>query len=762
MTDSAGTTSGEGRDSPASAILDSDSSDPESSSNPPDTAEKSHTTLLSASDSAVPVAFDRKKAPFLASRVSFGHGADGAPDSDAESVRSTLSELSLTSHISLPASESVQSSDKSSTTSSSTAPLLDSRAPLDLFANHTPLAGSDTLDLPSTAVTNFANDRSKSTSALFDGHVASFGDAELAPAPFSSAASTSQAIPQKTSIAPEAEVPSREKKLNVASSSQSMPQSNELVDDDPDEDGTSLVNIDQEHDVELAHDAVADSTTVQVLEPVQKRELPFLFHFLMITTISLIGFGSYAAYDAVAAVQDAIMTDLDLSINQFGLLYSVYALPNVILVIFGGKMVDTWGAHSVGLITTVAIAVGAGLVALAPSLTLFSTSFRFFIMLLGRFLFGVGAESSYVVQNSMCVEWFIGDHLATAMAFTAIGTRMGTIISFLSAPYFSTSGERYIDFLWASFAACVISVVAVLGYMGLKSYAARNLVFPRFETENLVEEGDSDDLPVSSDTENVTTGQAVEMQSLEAVSLEQQLEGLEAHPAPVYRGFWQRFVGLAKSTWRQIRNFSSLYWACAGLGIFTYAVSLGFRAVASEAFATRYDMETDRANVYMAVPDITALIVAPFVGWMIDWSLKMGWITTAGNSLGVFAFILLLSPSHPLPGLVTLGLSATVVPAAIYPAISYLTSAAEEGLAFGIMSAMIAFGTLVYNPLLSLALDIGWNYMCLVLIAPSIFAVALSVWWSVTDRYKENPVLNRAKRWTTERWLWQRISAHIC
>lgn len=488
---------------------------------------------------------------------------------------------------------------------------------------------------------------------------------------------------------------------------------------------------------------------VQVLRPMQVRRMPFIFHVLMITCISMIGFGSYAAYDAIAAVQEPLMKDLGLTLPQFGYLYSVYALPNILLVIFGGTLVDKLGAHTVGIATTASVALGALLVAMAPSLGLFGNRGRFAIMLIGRFIFGVGAESSYVVQNSMCVKWFFGDYLATAMSITAAGTRLGSICSFVFAPKLAAQ-KNYILALWAAVGACVLSVFAVFGYMALRSWAKKSLLADKFDANSL----EIDAIPPGLTPRTSPRNMGVEMGTLddqgdeEDVPLESEdpENGYRSESPPAVR---RTLLGVLaaelKQTLQQIRGFSLLFWGCAILLLFTYGITLAFRAVASDAMVDRFFTKTPgSANFAMAIIDITGLISAPLAGWIIDYTLKIGWMTLFGNSLSAVAFVLLLLPFSPYFAMVVLGLSSTVVLAGLYPSIPLITSPELEGLAFGVTSSVINLGNLLINFVAGHALTAGWLYMCLLFIALSLVSVGITLWWIIRDAKSGSPVLNRS------------------
>jgi hypothetical protein len=60
----------------------------------------------------------------------------------------------------------------------------------------------------------------------------------------------------------------------------------------------------------------------------------------------------------------------------------------------------------------------------------------------------IGAESSYVVQNSICVEWFQGKYLATAMGISISVARMGSILAFNSESAIAEAEGSYTYALW--------------------------------------------------------------------------------------------------------------------------------------------------------------------------------------------------------------------------------------------------------------------------------------------------------------------------
>ena len=56
--------------------------------------------------------------------------------------------------------------------------------------------------------------------------------------------------------------------------------------------------------------------------------------------LSLLMFGNYYVYDAIAPVAEQLERELEFSDTQIGTLNAIYSLPNIFLVLIGGLIVD--------------------------------------------------------------------------------------------------------------------------------------------------------------------------------------------------------------------------------------------------------------------------------------------------------------------------------------------------------------------------------------------------------------------------------------
>ena len=55
--------------------------------------------------------------------------------------------------------------------------------------------------------------------------------------------------------------------------------------------------------------------------------------------------GNYFCYDYPACLESQIEEEFDVTPTTYGYLYSVYAIPNVILPLFGGILFDKYGSR---------------------------------------------------------------------------------------------------------------------------------------------------------------------------------------------------------------------------------------------------------------------------------------------------------------------------------------------------------------------------------------------------------------------------------
>jgi MFS family permease len=88
---------------------------------------------------------------------------------------------------------------------------------------------------------------------------------------------------------------------------------------------------------------------------VGKKKSPFhpskpFIKYLILLLLSTICFGAYYSYNEIGPIEHSILTNLNITYIQYGLLYSVYSIPNIILPFVGGSLADRLGLHRLAVI----------------------------------------------------------------------------------------------------------------------------------------------------------------------------------------------------------------------------------------------------------------------------------------------------------------------------------------------------------------------------------------------------------------------------
>lgn len=107
----------------------------------------------------------------------------------------------------------------------------------------------------------------------------------------------------------------------------------------------------------------------------------------------------------------------------------MYSLPNIILPIIGGVLVDKLGPTAMLIIFSILVCGGQSLFALGV------THKTFPMMAAGRLVFGLGGESLEVAQARVTTDWFKGRALGLALALNLSCARLATAVNDNLSPW---------------------------------------------------------------------------------------------------------------------------------------------------------------------------------------------------------------------------------------------------------------------------------------------------------------------------------------
>ena len=152
--------------------------------------------------------------------------------------------------------------------------------------------------------------------------------------------------------------------------------------------------------------------------------------WLVFALVAAAAYGNFYVYDSIGPVADLLQRQRGFSDTQIGMLNAIYSLPNVVLVLVGGLLVDRVGAARMAVATAALCFAGSMLTAFSP---------EFAGMAAGRLLFGIGAETLLIALTVAIVDYFAGGNLAFAMGLNLAIRRAGSFSADMSPSWFANA-----------------------------------------------------------------------------------------------------------------------------------------------------------------------------------------------------------------------------------------------------------------------------------------------------------------------------------
>lgn len=376
---------------------------------------------------------------------------------------------------------------------------------------------------------------------------------------------------------------------------------------------------------------MTSSSGVEAVRP----QPPRAYRWLVLAVISLPMFGNYYAYDSVGPIFDLLKSQLHYSESELGLLYTVYSIAAVIVLLVGGYIIDRFGTK-VSLFAFGAICLLATVVtALSPHL---------WVMLVGRFMLGIGAEPLIVAVTTALAKWFKGKELSFAFGLNLMIARLGSVSADWSTAWARPWYTNWQDPLWLATLITSACLVGGVLYYILESRAER--VY---------------ELGGQSETEKL------------------ELKGLY--------------------------KFSPSYWYIVGLCVVFYSTVFPFRAFAIKYFIEAHGTSREIGGFLNSFLPLAAMIATPMFGLLVDRIGRRSLFMFAGSLILLPLFLVVtyappgavLEFSLPLFGdialpltllvvMLLLGVAFSMIPAIMWPSVAYIVEARRLGSAYSMMT----------------------------------------------------------------------------
>ncbi|XP_018588114.2 lysosomal dipeptide transporter MFSD1 isoform X1 [Scleropages formosus] len=357
---------------------------------------------------------------------------------------------------------------------------------------------------------------------------------------------------------------------------------------------------------------------------------------IVLSLMCFLGFGSYFCYDNPSALQQQVKQDMDLNTSSFMQLYAWYSWPNVVLCFLGGFLLDrVFGIRLGTIIFSLFVCVGQVIFAAGA---LFNA---FWLMILGRFVFGIGGESLAVAQNTYAVNWFKGKGLNLVFGLQLSMARLGSTVNMnvMGLVYENIRGLRdgtgYTTLgitLMIAAATCVFSLICalVLGYLDRR--AERILKKEVCSTGEVIKLTDVKDFPLS---------------------------------------LWLIFI------------------ICVGY----YVAIFPFIGLGQVFFIEKFNFSPVQASAINSIVYIISAPASPLLGFLVDktgkniiWVLMAVIITLASHMMLAFTFW------NPWIAMCLLGVSYSLLACALWPMVAFVVPEHQLGTAYGFMQSIQNLG----------------------------------------------------------------------
>lgn len=360
---------------------------------------------------------------------------------------------------------------------------------------------------------------------------------------------------------------------------------------------------------------------------------------------------NYYFYDAFSTLKDLLTKEFGFSNTDYGLFVSFYSIPNTFLLmaVVGGIILDKLGIRRTGFMFVFFMALGAFLTAYGASkyytsgglgyglmqsfLPSYSPELK--MMLLGRFLFGLGAETSIVVVSKILVKWFKGKDLALAFGLKVGFGRLGTFAALQLSPVLADGGAELDTAIW---------LAAILTMSGLLAF----MVYMLF------------DMKLDRQVQQSEMNRSTEKFKFKDIL------GLLGNPAYVY-------IALICVTF--------------------YSAVFPFNAFAPDFLLNKFGMSYEASGQIASLLPLGTLVFTPLFGFMID---RHG---RAASAMIIGSLVLLLvhlsftfTGIYPHIPMILLGVAFSLVPAAMWPSMVKLVKDKEIGTAYGLMYSIQNLG----------------------------------------------------------------------
>jgi MFS family permease len=385
---------------------------------------------------------------------------------------------------------------------------------------------------------------------------------------------------------------------------------------------------------------------------------PALYRWSVLIFISLAMGGNYYIYDSINPLERIFIDTLGFSATQFGWLNASYSVAAVATLLIGGIIIDRIGTKKAITMFALLCLMGAALTAARGSAPM---------MIVGRTVLGLGAESMIVAVTTALAKWFKGKELSFAFGINLTIARLASVAADNSPT-------------WAN------RVFYPQGPAGPASWQGPLL------------------LAVGAGVMAVAT-------SLIYWALETRAESTYA---------LGKAGSIDKLEFKGIFRFNPSYWLVVGLCFTFYSAIFPFRTFAIDFFTNKIlaahggtaavelvrVQSLEQAGRLNSLLPLAAMIATPLFGLLVDRVGKRAWFMMFGSLLLMPVYLMMAYTNISLyVPVMLMGIAFSLIPAVMWPSVAYIVDESRLGTAYALMTLIQQIGFFIMNLLIGKAND---------------------------------------------------------
>jgi len=266
-------------------------------------------------------------------------------------------------------------------------------------------------------------------------------------------------------------------------------------------------------------------------------------------------------------------------------------------------------------------------------------------MAAGRLVFGLGAESLIVAVTTAIAKWFKGKELSFAFGINLTIARLGSFAALNSPSWAASSYEHWRGPLLISVVFGVVCVVGAIVYWILEGSAEKKY-----------------QVGAAGATDKVVL--------------------------------------------KDIFKFGTSYWYIVALCITFYSAIFPFQTFAVKFFIEAHGTSREMGGFLSSMLTLFAMIATPLFGLMVDRIGKRSLFMMFGSLLLVPVYLMMAHTSVSLfVPMAMMGVAFSLIPAIMWPSVSYLVEESKLGTAYGLMTLIQNVGLAGFNFLIGWAND---------------------------------------------------------